>query len=367
MKFGFALLCALALTLAGCSTNRRQGVSHLDPFDAVQVDQMLANSISGRVLQKSVLCLNARRETLAGPALTNTSVITFTNITVTPVTNVTVSMATNFLASVMTNLAPPILLAPPPETTSAAATEPGTPATPDTTAAATATASPPQTQPLPLTNAPPSVSSNISLSFAANVSAISGPNFAGSNHQLVHTSNHQLTTVSNNLSITLATNVIVTVETNLVVNWITNVSVSTLTNISVTPEQPRVSDYFLVAELIAPPDFTLASGESLVLLVDGVRHSFPQSQSNTAFVGRRGYATTLYRVRPELLTAMADADSVLVRLKGVNSVIERTMNASSRENLRAFVQKFILDHTAAASGTARAHGGVDALASTARP
>ena len=38
-----------------------------------------------------------------------------------------------------------------------------------------------------------------------------------------------------------------------------------------------------------------------MLLVDGVRHGFTQSQSSTEFVARKGYTSVLYRVAPDVI------------------------------------------------------------------
>jgi hypothetical protein len=76
------------------------------------------------------------------------------------------------------------------------------------------------------------------------------------------------------------------------------------------------------------------------LLVDGARHGLMPASSGTAFVARKGFQTTLYRVPPELIADIANAKEVKLRLKGVNSVIERKMNAGSRVNFRRFMLKF---------------------------
>ena len=88
--------------------------------------------------------------------------------------------------------------------------------------------------------------------------------------------------------------------------------------------------------------FALASGESLILLVDGVRYGFATSTSGTAFIGRRGYTSNLYRVPPDVLIAIANAKEVKLRFRGVNSVVERTMNDSSRMNFRKFITKYFV-------------------------
>ena len=69
-------------------------------------------------------------------------------------------------------------------------------------------------------------------------------------------------------------------------------------------------------------------------------HGFTQGQSGAAFVARRGFTSGLYRVAPEVLVAIANAKEVRIRFKGVNNVLERTMNKSSRQNFREFVTKY---------------------------
>src|SRR6185369_12424363 len=125
-----------------------------------------------------------------------------------------------------------------------------------------------------------------------------------------------------------------------VVSYVTNYHILSVTNVVVAPTNFLAHDYFLYTELTPPPDFTLQSGESLVLLVDGTRYGFVQSQSGTAFVGRPGFNSGLYRVSPEVLVAIANAKEVRIRFKGANSSIERTMSANSRQNFRTFLLKY---------------------------
>jgi hypothetical protein len=78
------------------------------------------------------------------------------------------------------------------------------------------------------------------------------------------------------------------------------------------------------------------------MLVDGVRYGFSPSPSSTSLVGRRGYNSTLYRVPPEVFVAIANAKVVKLRFKGVSSVVEREMNASSRKHFRQFLAKYFV-------------------------
>jgi hypothetical protein len=325
MKF----LCLLlsAILLAGCATHRK-GYSRYDPYDAVTVDQMVGNNVSHAVLQKVIVCVNARRETRRVTAITNVNVWAVTNLTVAPNTNLTISIATNYLVTSMTNILPAFGGA----TVSAGeGTEaPVVPPPPETNTV------------LVMTNPGPTFSTNVTVSVAANASATRSPNQNAANAQQVRTVSNQITTSSNNISVSVLTNYVVTSETNHVISYATNVAVISMTNIMVMPTNGVVYDYFLYTELTPPSDFTLAPGESLILLVDGVRYGFTTSTSGTAFVGRRGFTSGLYRVPGEVLVAIANAQEVKVRFKGVNSVIEREMSASSRENFRKYLAKYFV-------------------------
>lgn len=313
------ILILLAVAFAGCSGPSPKGSARFDQYDAVKIEQMTGNTISRRPLQKTIVCLNARRESRAITAVTNNIITAVTNQAVNAITNLTISISTNVVYSTMTNLSPaqPV-----------AAIQPAGDTTAETNTPATATPS-------------VALSTNVTVSIAANSSGSSAPNQKQSNNQLVRTFNNQLTSSSNNLSVALMTNMVVTAETNMVINYTTNTSIVSVTNTIITPTNGIAYDYFLFTEMMTPPDFTpVQQGETLVLLVDGVRHAFSVAQSTAAFVPRRGFASTLYRVTPEVLVALANAKEIQLRVKGANSVIEREMNNSSRENFRKFVVKF---------------------------
>jgi len=63
----------------------------------------------------------------------------------------------------------------------------------------------------------------------------------------------------------------------------------------------------------------------------------------------------MYRVPPQVLVAIANAQEVRLRFKGVNSVIERDMNQSSRDNFKAFLLHYFTNSpdTTGAAGTGR--------------
>jgi hypothetical protein len=336
--------------LVGCSSTHRKGISQVDEFDAVKVDQMVGNNISSAPLQKVIVCINARRETHQISALTNLDVRVLTNATINSVTNEIVTFATNYLVTTMTNLMPaqPGQTPPPAPTGEAAAA-----------AAATVTDNPT----VAATNAPVvQGSTNVTASLAQNNSSTAGPTARGANAQIVRTYNNQINTQSNNLSITMMTNLVVTAETNTTVGYLTNYSVANVTNMTIAPANMLEHEYFIYTEMVPPADFVMQSGgESLVLLVDGTRYGLSTSPSGTAFVGRKGFNSNLYRVSPELLVAIANANEVRFRFKGVSSVVEGSMNERSRRNFKTFLVRYFSPETpqgepppAAAGATATA-------------
>lgn len=319
-------LCALLalIFLAGCTGAHKEGISLYDDFDAVKVDQMVGNNISRMTFEKTIICLNARRETRRINAVTNINVVTVTNAVVNTVTNQTVSLSTNLLFTVMTNLA------------AAAGTLPAPSLEAEAAAAATIETNTVANVPPP----GPSLSTNVTVSLANNQTATAAPNQTAANAQQVRTFNSQITTSSNNLSVSLLTNIVVTGETNIVVAYLTNYSVAQITNVNIIPTNFLAHDYFLYTEMTPPADFTLQSGESLVLLVDGVRHGLTQTPSSGTFFGRKRFTSGLYRVPPETLVAIGNAKEVRVRFKGVNGSIERLMSAGSRQNFKDFLVKY---------------------------
>ncbi len=325
-RVGMKILCvslALAL-LVGCTGAHKEGISRYDEFDAVKIDQMVGNNISGTTFEKTIICLNARRESRRVIAVTNANVTTITNAVVAAVTNQTISLSTNLLYTVMTNLA--------------AQTSGLTATTPEAEAAAAATI---ETNTIAaLTPQAASLSTNVTISLANNQSATAAPNQSAVSAQQVRTFNSQITTSSNNLSISLLTNIVVTGETNIIVAYVTNYSVAQLTNIVIVPTNYLARDYFLYTEMTPPADFTLQSGESLVVLADGVRYGLTQVPSSGAFLGRKRFTSGLYRVSPETLIAIGNAKDVRVRFKGVNSAIERSMSSGSRQNFKDFLVRF---------------------------
>lgn len=335
----YLCLSLSAILLAGCAGTAKKGMSRYDDFDGVKVDQMIGNAISKGMFEKTIICLNARRETRQVTAITNVTVASVTNQIVNAITNQTISVSTNFLVTTMTNLVP----------AGAAQSAPAPSGGGESVnpALADATALP------PLTNTPATISTNLTVTLASNQSGSAGPSQATANNQLVRTLNNQITTTSNNLTVALMTNLAVSAETNEVVNYVTNTYYTSVTNTTIVPANYLASEYYLYTEMTPPADFTLQTGESLVLLVDGVRYGFSQSPPAAAFIGRKGFTTGIYRVPPQVLVAIANAQEVRLRFKGVNSVIERDMNQSSRENFKTFLLHYFVSQPDAAGASAR--------------
>jgi len=295
----------------------------MDVFDSVKVDQMVGNNVSVAPLQRTILCLNARRETHQAGAITNQNVVVVTNVTLSTVTNQTVTVVTNQTQTMATNQ---VVTFPPP------------PAAPSTNEVAA-------TETNQVVNLAQPVNSN-----TTNNTVTSGSNLSLSkaNNQTIATASHQtllsqqITVTTNNVSIMTADNQAISAETNKVITTLTNVTLSVVTNVVVMETNLLLRDYYLYTELIPPPDFVLQSGESLVLLIDGVRHGFAPVTSQTAFVARKGFASTLYKVPPDVLVDIANARDVRIRLKGVNSVVERKMSDSSKYNFKKFLLKYFV-------------------------
>src|SRR5687767_4824303 len=95
------LVCAMA---AGCISVRKTGMAYDDEYDAVKVEQTMANSVSAKMFQKTIVCLNPRRETRRVNSLTNPVVSITTNVTLSYVTNQTITAITNLSRTFSTNL-----------------------------------------------------------------------------------------------------------------------------------------------------------------------------------------------------------------------------------------------------------------------
>ena len=317
---------ALAAVLCGCAGSQRQGVSVSDPVDAVKIDQMVGNHVSGAVFERTLVCLNARRETRWISAITNQSIVTLTNVTLSYVTNQTVSLTTNQQQTLATNILPVAQLL-----------VGETNATESTLSAAAGASGP---------------STNLTVTTASNVTVSRAPTQTATTANFQTQRSRQFTANSGPVSITTADNQIVTAETNLIVNVFTNVTLTSLTNVNVVVTNAPVHEHFIVLEYTPPMDFTLASGESLVLLVDGVRHSLATGTTQTVLVARRGFSAVAYKAAPQLLVDIANAKRVALRVKGTNQVIERDMKRASRENFKRFLVNYFSPETAEAISSA---------------
>lgn len=306
MKYFYLLL--VLVSVSACSSTR---ISRYDEFEKMKVDKMTGNSVSANVFARSLVCLNAARESKGLVALTNTTISFTTNYVVTSTTNLTISTSGNVQVASLTNI---IAALPINEETN--------------------------TLPTTTTSAGNNGSSGLTTSTARNESIANAPNqnIRSGSIQVVTTLNGQATINHNSLSITTGTNEVMTVETNYIVTTSTNQVIQPVTNVVVKASENPVADYFLYTE-IAPADFSVASGESLIVLADSVRYGCTQATPQTAWETRRGFLTTYYKVAPDVITAISNAREVKIRLKGATGTLERTMNSSSRKNFRTFLLK----------------------------
>ena len=306
----YLLLTLVSVSLAACSTPR---ISSYDEFEKIKVDKMTGNSVSANVFARTLVCLNAAREGKGFLAQTNSTISYTTNFVVTSTTNLTVSTSGNVQVASLTNTIASLAI----------------PASVDETNSTSATS-----------NSANNGSSGLTTSTARNESIANVPNqnVRSGSIQVVTTINGQATINRDSLAITTGTNEVVTVETNYIVTTFTNQVVTPITNVVVKTSENPVSDYFLYTE-IAPADLSLVSGESLIVLADGVRYGCTQAAPQTAWETRRGFLTTYYKVAPEVITAIANSKEVKLRIKGTSGTLERTMNSDSRKSFRTFLLK----------------------------
>jgi hypothetical protein len=100
----------------------------------------------------------------------------------------------------------------------------------------------------------------------------------------------------------------------------------------------QTKDYYLITELTPSPEFTLQStGESLVLLVDGVRYGFSATNAVTPVTPRPGIQTTVYRVPGDVLVRIANAEELRIRLKGTTMVLDETAPHAVAFNLKRWM------------------------------
>jgi hypothetical protein len=308
------LLCVIAA--AGCSTSR---VSRYDEFEKVKVDKMVGNDVNSQIFSRTVVCLNAMRETRWPLPATNQFITLQTNFVVSSVTNLTISSSSNEQVAANTNLTinPPSVRSDLPGETGETNTSLSLPSFASDTASGGTTIS---------------SARNESLAVAPNQSVFSR------NIQRTTVLNNQSTVNTNSQAYTAGSTQTIMVETNMVVTTITNLVVTPHTNVVVVGSDQPAHDYYLFTE-IAPSDFPLQPGESLVVLVDGVRHGLTASLPQSGWTGRKGFLTTFYKVQPEVVSGIANAREVKLRIKGGAGAIERNMSWASRDRVRSFLVK----------------------------
>ena len=319
----------LGLLLTACTSSK---MARYDAFDQAEISQSRGNYVSGRFFGKTVLAVNPRVESRRVGSVTNTAIEWKTNVVTTRVTNLVITLSTNQASAVSTNDLPPAPL----QASESAAEESGDGVAgegneagePTEGIAAQSGAPTNRVIALPLTN--------YTASSGLSVSSIAAAGGFTESIQKTDGLNTQISVVTNNQMVTTQFNQVVTLETNMAISVLTNQIVEAVTNTTVIAINEVVADHYLVTELIAPSDFVLAPSESLVLLVDGKRMSFSATNSIASFVGRRGFASTLYRVPEGTFQEIADAEDVRVRLRGVNSVIDREMPRSARKEFARF-------------------------------
>lgn len=301
-------LLPIFLALTACTSSR---VSRYDEFEKVKVDKMVGNQVKFPVLSRTVVCLNGMREEVWPATVTNQTVSFTTNLVPASVTNITVTRSHNSQLAGNTNV----------------------------TAAPTPVAGPEAAPPPVMTTGPADTSSKgVTVSTASNESLATGPsqNVISRSEQTVTMYSGQATVNTNNQAITGGSNVVVTVETNYLITTVTNPVVTAATNVTVTsPDRPHF-DYYLYTE-VAPPDFTITPGESLVVLADGERFGLTPAQPQSGWTSRRGYVTTFYKAPPEALSSIANAREVRIRIRGTSGTLEHKLSAASRRHFRTFL------------------------------
>jgi hypothetical protein len=98
--------------------------------------------------------------------------------------------------------------------------------------------------------------------------------------------------------------------------------------------------HFLYTETTPTPDFALATGESLVLLVDGVRYGMTATNSQTLFVTRPGFTGTLYPASAQLFVDLANAREVELRIKGATGAIEKKVSRAALRRFRDYLLQY---------------------------
>jgi len=316
------------LIFNGCvNPNRR--ASYKDDFEEVKVDQVVGNNIALRVFEKTIVCLNPRTETRTPGTTTNLVVTARTNYSVQILTNQLVSISTNLTYSYATNQLPPPPPAPIVASTEESAASPIS--TGETNAAVSATNL--------VVNAPPAPVTNVVTSSTRNISVAKAPSQHSTVENAQLQTSQQIIIVTNNLSIATTENRFVSTETNWIVTFVTNSVITLHTNQQVFAPDGQVADYFLSVEITQPAEFVPAQGESLILVVDGVRHGFSSTNTPSFYLTKRGFSSYLYKASPQVFEKIANAKDVRFRLRGTTVSIERRMSQGSRKTFKKFLAR----------------------------
>jgi hypothetical protein len=211
--------------LCGCLGPKKSGQSQLDAFDAVRIDQMTGNNVSGAPFQRTLFCLNARRETHRLSAVTNQVVTLVTNPVVSFTTNVYSASASNTVITLATNQMP---LAPVVGTGSSTNEE----SAPRVVA---------QVPPEPATNSAVTRTADTSLSISSgNHQAVTSVNTQSS-----VAFNNQSTIVRSNVALSTVTSGLVRTESSQTVTAVTNFLISAITNEVILSTNALLYDHYL--------------------------------------------------------------------------------------------------------------------------
>jgi len=99
--------------------------------------------------------------------------------------------------------------------------------------------------------------------------------------------------------------------------------------------------FYLFTEVIAPAEFTLQAGESLILNLDDEILTFAPTNS-PSFNGRKRFVTTFYPVQPDVLIKLAKAMEGRVRIKGANATIDKRLSVRNIMLFWDFAEKCLL-------------------------
>ncbi|MEO5804483.1 MAG: hypothetical protein ABIR24_13235 [Verrucomicrobiota bacterium] len=90
--------------------------------------------------------------------------------------------------------------------------------------------------------------------------------------------------------------------------------------------------------MIAPDDFALQTGDSLILNLDDEVLTFAPTNS-PSFNGRKRYVTTFYPVESDVVIKLAKAMETRVRIKGLNATIDKRLAVRNTMLFLDFAEK----------------------------